>query len=79
MTGYMPDYPFLESLGLEFSLDDARVPVFDENSLESNISGLYLAGVINAGMNTSKLFIENTRTHGKIIVNHILEKRLQQV
>ena len=74
MTGYLPDYSFLTSLGIAFSGDDIRIPIINEQTLESNIPGIYVAGVINAGMQTSKLFIENTREHGKIILDDILKK-----
>lgn len=73
MTGYRPDYAFLKSIGI--SLDtDSNVPIFNEESLESNIPQLYIAGVILAGDNTSKLFIENTRHHGKQIISDIKHK-----
>ena len=76
MTGYQPDYTFLAQCGLTFTNDAERKPRFDEQSLESvDVAGLYVAGVINAGMATSKLFIENTRHHGELIVTSILEKR----
>lgn len=74
MTGYMPDYDLLEKLGLTFTTDDQKVPIFDESTLCTPTKGLYVAGVINAGMATSSLFIENTRHHGQTIVNHILKK-----
>lgn len=74
MTGYMPDYDFLSGVGLQFSEDENRVPVHNPETLESNIPGMYIAGVINAGLQTSKLFIENTRDHGGIIIQDILSK-----
>ncbi len=74
MTGYMPDYSFLEKLGIEIMEDPMKTPVFNENTLESNLPNVYLAGVVNGGLATSKLFIENTRLHGKIIVQSILSK-----
>lgn len=75
MTGYMPDYNFLESLGIDFNDDENRTPKFNDETLESTIQGLYLAGVILGGLHTSKLFIENTREHGDIIINDILSKK----
>ncbi len=75
MTGYKPDYPLLERLGVPISNDDLKIPLHDEYSLETPIGGMYVAGVLNAGMMTSKLFIENTRHHAKLIVNHILSKK----
>lgn len=71
MTGYQPDFGFLEKAGVAFHDDEFRTPVIDENTLESNRQGLYLAGVIIGGYNTGKWFIENTRTHGEMIAAHI--------
>ena len=76
MTGYMPDFSFLQSIGIEFDNDEFSTPLFNPDTLESSISGLYLAGVILGGYHTSKLFIENTREHGEIIVNDILSNVL---
>ncbi len=73
MTGYRPDYKFLKHIGITLDPED-HVPVFDEQTLESNIKQLYIAGVILAGDNTSKLFIENTRHHGKQIITDIKQK-----
>ena len=73
MTGYRPDYAFLKNIGI--SLDpETKAPLHNEKSLESNIPQLYIAGVILAGDNTSKLFIENTRHHGKQIISDIKHK-----
>ena len=74
MTGYMPDYKLLKRLGVPVSSDADQLPLFDERTLETTKQGLYVAGVVNAGMRTSKLFIENTRHHGDLIINHILSK-----
>lgn len=71
MTGYQPDFSFLEKAGVAFHDDEFRTPVIDETTLESNRPGLYLAGVIIGGYNTGKWFIENTRTHGEMIAAHI--------
>ena len=73
MTGYRPDYDFLAACGVTFDESDPhRPPRFDADTLESlDVPGLYLAGVINAGLATSKLFIENTRHHGEAIVAHL--------
>jgi thioredoxin reductase (NADPH) len=73
MTGYMPDFSFLEKIGIAFKDDDYRTPVFNPETMESSVKGLYLAGVILGGYHTSKLFIENTREHGDIIVNDIMK------
>lgn len=71
MTGYRPDFEFLERLGLELD-PETKVPKHNKDTLESNVSGLYVAGVINAGNQTSNLFIENTRDHGEKIISHLL-------
>jgi len=63
LTGYHPDFEFLEKLGVEFSGPD-RLPVCDKETLESNVAGVYLAGVIVAGERTNEIFIENGRFHG---------------
>ena len=63
MTGYHPDFIFLERLGVRFEGAD-RLPVCDAKTLESNVPGIYLAGVIVAGSRTNEIFIENGRFHG---------------
>lgn len=73
MTGYLPNYGFFEKIGLEISEDPNKIPNHDPETLESNLAGLYLAGVIITGMQTSKLFIENTRIHAGIIIRDILK------
>ncbi|HEY1987771.1 MAG TPA: YpdA family putative bacillithiol disulfide reductase [Terracidiphilus sp.] len=66
MTGYRPDFDFLESMGIRFDGPD-RLPVCDPQTLESNVPGIFLAGVIVAGSRTNEIFIENGRFHGKQI------------
>jgi thioredoxin reductase (NADPH) len=73
LTGYHPDYDFLRSVGIELSAEQLR-PVCDPVTLESNVPGVYVAGVIVAGSRTSEIFIENGRFHGKLIANHLREK-----
>ena len=63
MTGYHPDFAFLERLGVHFHGPD-KLPVCDPDTLESNVPGIYLAGVIVAGSRTNEIFIENGRFHG---------------
>ena len=75
MTGYQPDYTFLKKLGIAISEDAHQTPVHNAETLESNLPNIYLAGVIGGGLHTSKLFIENTRHHGKIIVDDLLRKK----
>jgi thioredoxin reductase (NADPH) len=66
MTGYHPDFEFLEALGVRFEGED-RLPVCNPETLESNVPGIYLAGVIVAGSRTNEIFIENGRFHGRQI------------
>ncbi len=73
MTGYRINYNLLINAGVSIDDDTNLTPIYDETTYESNVKGLYIAGVVQAGMDTSKLFIENTRDHGKVIVTHILQ------
>ena len=73
MTGYHPDFPFLESLGVRFEGPD-RLPACNPESLESNVPGIYLAGVIVAGARTNEIFIENGRFHGRQIAQALASK-----
>ncbi len=66
LTGYRPDFDFLEGMGVRFEGAD-RLPVCNPDTLESNVPGIYLAGVIVAGSRTNEIFIENGRFHGKQI------------
>ena len=75
MTGYHPDYDFLRSMGIELSADQCR-PVCDPQTLESNVAGIYVAGVIVAGSRTNEIFIENGRFHGRQIADHLKQKLL---
>ncbi|NND16127.1 MAG: YpdA family putative bacillithiol disulfide reductase [Eudoraea sp.] len=74
LTGYMPNFAFLQQLGISLSDDENKFPEYDETTMETNVPGLYLAGVICGGMETHKWFIENSRIHAKIIMKAILEK-----
>jgi thioredoxin reductase (NADPH) len=67
LTGYHPDYDFIEALGVRLD-PESRRPSLDPNTLESNVAGIYLAGVVVAGRHTGEIFIENGRFHGKQIV-----------
>ena len=75
LTGYMPNFEFLKKLGIELSNDKKRLPNYNPETMETNMPGLYLAGVICGGMETHKWFIENSRIHSKIIINSILDSR----
>lgn len=72
MIGYVPDLPFLESMGITLQADTQR-PLTDPDTLQSETEGIYLAGVIVAGMHTNEIFIENGRFHGKKIAEAIAE------
>jgi len=77
LTGYHPDYDFLRSLGIQISGNDCR-PYCNTESLESNVAGIYLAGVIVAGARTSEIFIENGRFHGRQIAADLARKLASQ-
>lgn len=77
LTGYMPNFEFLEKVGIQLSKDEKRLPEYNQETMETNIPGLYLAGVICGGMETHKWFIENSRIHAKMIVKAILKKNKQ--
>jgi thioredoxin reductase (NADPH) len=73
LTGYLPDFTFIESLGVRIE-GEFRCPACDPSSLESNVRGIYLAGVIIAGERTNEIFIENGRFHGKQIAEDLKQK-----
>lgn len=70
LTGYHPDFGFLERVGVALA-GEARVPVFDEDTMESTRPGLYLAGTVCGGLNTSRWFIENGRIHAARLAAHL--------
>jgi thioredoxin reductase (NADPH) len=67
LTGYHPDFTFIESLGVRLD-PESRKPALDPNTLESNVAGIHLAGVVIGGRYTGEIFIENGRFHGKQII-----------
>ncbi|NER18304.1 YpdA family putative bacillithiol disulfide reductase [Spongiivirga citrea] len=73
LTGYQPNFSFLESIGVSLSEDGKRIPQYNPDTMETNISGLFLAGVVCGGMETHKWFIENSRIHPGMIMNTILK------
>lgn len=75
MTGYRPDFAFLEKAGIALSGDDKRQPVYDPETMETNMPGIYLAGVVCGGMETHVWFIENSREHAIKIMRHIRARR----
>ncbi|MCL7745880.1 YpdA family putative bacillithiol disulfide reductase [Halalkalibacter alkaliphilus] len=74
MTGYHPDHSFLREMGVLVDQESGR-PHFNPNSMETNVEGLYIAGVIAAGNNANEIFIENGRFHGAQIANSIQSKK----
>jgi thioredoxin reductase (NADPH) len=74
LTGYHPDFSFIERLGVALDEANDRCPVCDPATLESNVPGIYLAGVIVAGERTNEIFIENGRFHGQVIAENLRGK-----
>jgi len=70
LTGYRPDFSFLKSIGVEL-VGEKQIPTYDDATMETNVKGLYLAGVICGGLETHKWFIENSRVHASQIMNTI--------
>ncbi|MCY7676406.1 YpdA family putative bacillithiol disulfide reductase [Bacillus safensis] len=70
MTGYHPDHSFLEKMGVTIDQESGR-PAFDEQTMETNVEGIFIAGVIAAGNNANEIFIENGRFHGGLIAEEI--------
>jgi thioredoxin reductase (NADPH) len=73
LVGYHPDFAFLDSLGIQSEGPD-RLPICNSETLESNVPGIYLAGVIVAGNRTNEIFIENGRFHGQQIARDLSNK-----
>ena len=73
MTGYHPDHRFLTKIGVFIDADTGR-PHYDEETMETNIKGVFIAGVIAAGNNANEIFIENGRFHGEKIARAIAER-----
>lgn len=74
MTGYHPDFNFLKKIGLNLSKDEYISPEFNPDTFETNKSGIFLAGVVCGGMETSRLFIENSREHALKIFDYLENK-----
>lgn len=70
LIGYRPNFNFLAQLGVELSKDNKK-PNYNPETMETNVKGIYLAGVICGGMETHKWFIENSRVHAKMIVGNL--------
>jgi len=74
LTGYRPNFGFLQKIGIKLSNDGKKIPFYNEETMETNIPGIFLAGVICGGVETHKWFIENSRIHAKMIMNHLHKK-----
>ncbi|HPG11414.1 MAG TPA: YpdA family putative bacillithiol disulfide reductase [Chitinophagaceae bacterium] len=74
LTGYQPDLQFLRSIGIALSDDEVSKPLIDETTHETNVKNIFLAGVICGGMNTHRLFIENSREHAANILSAISQR-----
>lgn len=79
MTGYQPDFAFLERLGVTFEDDGWRTPAFDEATFETTRPGLYVAGTVCGGLKTNRWFIENGRFHARQIAAHIAGRRTEAI
>ena len=75
MTGYQPNFNFLKSLGIEIGSDEMQTPQHNTETMETNVEGIYLAGVICGGLQTNKWFIENSRVHAETIIKEIVNKK----
>jgi len=78
LTGYHPDFSFIEKLGVKLDEHNDRCPLCNPATHESNVPGIYLAGVIVAGERTNEIFIENGRFHGKLIADSLRSKLMVQ-
>jgi thioredoxin reductase (NADPH) len=78
-TGYHPDFEFLEGIGLEFEDDGFRTPSYDDATFETTRPGVYIAGTVCGGYQTSRWFIENGRFHARQIAKHIASGRAERV
>ena len=75
LTGYQPDLSFLEKAGIQLSEDEIKNPSYNEETHETNVPNIFLAGVICGGMNTHRLFIENSREHAVKIMEVIKTRK----
>jgi putative YpdA family bacillithiol system oxidoreductase len=71
LTGYRPNFEFLKKMGIKLSEDQLSIPEYNQQTMKTNVEGIYLAGVICGGMETHKWFIENSRIHAKMIMEDI--------
>jgi thioredoxin reductase (NADPH) len=76
MTGYRPNFEFLDKIGIHLSKDEKFIPEYNPQTMETNLKGMYLAGVVCGGMDTHLWFIENSRVHAEMIVGDIVSKKV---
>ena len=74
MTGYLPNYEILKKLGVKINDDEYKTPLYNDETMETNINGVFLAGVICGGLKTNKWFIENSRDHSQKILSTIIKR-----
>jgi len=74
MTGYRPNFDFLKKMGITLT-DDKFIPHYNPETMETNLPGLYLAGVVCGGLDTHLWFIENSRIHADMIVGDMVRKQ----
>ena len=72
MTGYQPPFALMKAMGIQFQTDEFHTPIYNETTMETNVSGLYLAGVVCGGLKTNKWFIENSRDHAALIIKDLI-------
>jgi thioredoxin reductase (NADPH) len=75
LTGYRPDFDFLRKIGVGVADLTTNIPIYNTETMETNISNLYLAGVVCGGLNTHTWFIENSRIHAVNIIENISKNR----
>jgi thioredoxin reductase (NADPH) len=78
LIGYIPDGALLQRCGIELR-ESTMIPVFDPETFETNVPGLYLCGTVIAGIHTEKVFIENGRDHAVAIIDHIAGREVRKV
>jgi thioredoxin reductase (NADPH) len=78
LVGYTPDAQLLERCGVALK-QPSLVPIYDENTFETNVPGLYVSGTVMAGIHTEKVFIENGRDHAAAIIDHICGKPVRKI
>ncbi|MBU5213675.1 MULTISPECIES: YpdA family putative bacillithiol disulfide reductase [Heyndrickxia] len=73
MIGYHPDHHFIKEMGVRIDSETGK-PEFNQDTMETNVEGIFIAGVLAAGNNANEIFIENGRFHGELIANYLKEK-----